>query len=61
MFIHMNVDPKLWQQYAETWVFVMFSRCVCQGNITGVQVIAGFCLLPLGYVITDCIVAIVWF
>ena len=39
MFMPVNIDPKLDRQYAETWVFVMFSRCVRQGNISGVQVI----------------------
>ena len=32
MFIYVNVDPKLWRQYAETWVFGIFSCCVHQGK-----------------------------
>ena len=26
MFVDINNDPKLWWQYAETWVYVMFSH-----------------------------------
>ena len=32
MFLYVNVDLKLYRQYAETWVFGMFSCCVRQGN-----------------------------
>ena len=33
MFMYVNVDPKLGNmQYAEPWVFEMFSHCVHQGK-----------------------------
>ena len=32
MFMYVNVDLKLYRQYAETWVFEMFSCCVHQGK-----------------------------
>ena len=32
MFMYVNVDLKLQRQYAETWVFRMFSCCVRQGK-----------------------------
>ena len=32
MFMYVNVDLKLQRQYAETWVFGMFSCCARQGN-----------------------------
>ena len=35
MFMYVNVDPKLWRQYAETWIFGMFSCCVRQGKYLG--------------------------
>ena len=32
MFMYVNVDLKPSRQYAETWVFGMFSCCVRQGK-----------------------------
>ena len=37
MFMYVNIDHKLQQQYAETWVFGMFSCCIRHGKyISGV-------------------------
>ena len=32
MFMYVNVNPKLWRQYLETWVFGMISCCVRRGK-----------------------------
>ena len=41
MFMYISVDLKLYRQYAETWVFGMFSYCVRQGKYILGWVIAG--------------------
>ena len=41
MFMDINDELKLWQQYAETWLFVMFSH-----KVASREIYAGFILLP---------------
>ena len=33
MFVYVNDDPKRYRQYAETWVFMMFSQAVPASEI----------------------------
>ena len=45
MFMYVNVNPKLYRQYAETWVFGMFSCCVRQGKY--IWGLCHWCSLPV--------------